>query len=147
MSLSPFFPGAPPLGIYVQPGLLGSHGRRARPGRPLVGQCGRGGGSLCPGLLPRLPRAATKAGGFACAFLGAAVPLRPTAPAQSRRLAAGNAGVSARCGGPWRAAALSAAVASPPLGAAALSEGCGAAVAPASLRPPTGRGGGGGGER
>ena len=58
-------------------------------GRGLVGR-GRvsvagGGGErpLCRGLLPRLPRAGTKAGLFVCAFLGAAVPLRPTAPAQA----------------------------------------------------------------
>ena len=86
---SPSFPGAPPLGIYVQLGLLGSPGRRARPARPSVGQPGGGGGgcqravppgarlgdsagqgagrSLCRGLFPRLLGAGTKAGHLVCA--------------------------------------------------------------------------------
>ena len=87
---SPSFSGAPPLGIYVQPGLPGSPGRRARLGRSLVGQPGGGGGggcqcavppgarsrgpagrgagrSLCRGVSPRLPRGGTKAGLFVCA--------------------------------------------------------------------------------
>ena len=51
-SLSPW---APPLGIHIQPGLPGSRGRRVRPGRPPLGQCGGGRGkerSLCRGLPP-----------------------------------------------------------------------------------------------
>ena len=42
----PFFAGAFPPGILVQPGSFGSPGRRARPGRPPVGQPGGGGGSV-----------------------------------------------------------------------------------------------------
>ena len=67
LSQSPFFPGAPPLGIHVQSALPGSPGRRARLGPPLFGQPrGGGGGSLCRGLFPRLPRAGTKASRFVC---------------------------------------------------------------------------------
>ena len=96
-SLSPFISGAPPLGIH---GLPGGRGRRARSGWPLVGQCGGGGERFSRhSLLPRLPQAGTKADRFVCAFLGAPVPLRPTAPAQSRRPAAGNAGVRGRLTG------------------------------------------------
>ena len=40
---SPFFAGAPPRVICVQSGLLGSPGRRGRPGWPSVGQPGGGG--------------------------------------------------------------------------------------------------------
>ena len=36
--------GAPPRGILVPWGLPGGRGRRARPGRPPMGQCGGGGG-------------------------------------------------------------------------------------------------------
>ena len=43
-SLSPFFSSAPPLGIHVQLGLPGRHGRQAQPSRPPVGQCCGGGG-------------------------------------------------------------------------------------------------------
>ena len=50
---SPFFSGAPPLGIYVQPGLPASPGPRARPGRPSVGQPGRGGGGAASASYPR----------------------------------------------------------------------------------------------
>ena len=86
---SPSFSSAPPRGIYVQPGLAGSLGCRARPGRPSLGQPGGGGGgcqravppgarqggsagwgagrSLCRGLYPRLPRASTKARRFVSA--------------------------------------------------------------------------------
>ena len=100
-----------------------SRGRRAAlgAGRGLVGRrwvslAGGGGVSLCRGLFPRLPRAGTKAGRLVCAFLGATVSLRPTAPAQSRRWAAGNAGVGGRpTGGGWRAAALACGVGPPPL--------------------------------
>ena len=105
-SPSPFFSGAPPLGVHVQPGLPGGRGRQTRPGRPPVGQCGGKGEERSPrhGMLPGLPQAGTKAGCFISAFLGAAVPLRPTAPAVSRRLAAGNAGVSGwSTGGAWGA--------------------------------------------
>ena len=52
-SLSPW---APPLGINVQPGSPGSHGRWVRPGRLPVGHCGGGGGGLfvavCPPAFP-----------------------------------------------------------------------------------------------
>ena len=76
-----------------------------------------GGGERFPryGLLPRLPQAGIEAGRLVCVFLGATVLLRPTAPTQSRRPAAVYAGVSARpTGGVWRAAAFTAAAASPP---------------------------------
>ena len=147
-SLSPFFSGAPPLGIHVRPGLPGGRGRRARPGRPPVGQCGGGGGggrSRRHGLPQGLPQAGNKAGRFVCAFLGAAVPLWPTAPAESRRSAAGIAGVCGRStGGAWRAAALAAALASPPWVQRPHRQGAG----PPSLRPASGRSraGGEGGE-
>ena len=107
-----------PLGIHIQPGLPGSRGRWVRLGRPPAGQCGGGGGgevSLPQSALSRFPRVGTEAGRFVCALLGAAVRPRPTASAQSRRSAEANAGVSGRpTGGAWRAAALAAAVASPP---------------------------------
>ena len=147
-SLSPSFSGAPILGIHVEPGLLGGRGRRSRPGRPPVGQCDGGWergllATVCPPPSP----GDIKAGRFVCAFLGAAVPLRRTTPAQSHQSAAGNAGVCGRStGGAWRVAALAAAVGSPPLGAAAPP---GGGAGQPSLRPSSGRpraGGRGGGE-
>ena len=48
------------------------------------------------GLLPHLPQAGIKAGRLVCVSPGATVLLRPTAPAQSCRPAAGYAGVSGR---------------------------------------------------
>ena len=97
---------------------------------------------------PCLPRAGTEAGRFVFSLLGAAVPPRPMALAQSRRSAAGNAEVSGRpTGGAWRAAALAAAVASPPWVPRASRGGAG----PPPLRPASGRlqagGGGRGGGR
>ena len=74
-------------------------------------------------------------------------PFAPSwAPPSRGRSAAGNVGACGRfTGGAWRAAALAAAAVSPPLGAAASSWGCGAAVSPVGLRPLLGRGGGRGG--
>ena len=72
--------------------------------------------------------------------------MRPPAPAQSRRPAAGYAGVSGQpTGGTWRVAAFAAAVASPPWVQRPLRGGAG----PPSLWPASGRlrAGGGGGRR
>ena len=137
----------PLLPRRTPPGYIRSAGVAGQPWTRWVGLAGVGGGrSLCRGLFPCLPWAGTKAGRFICAFLGAAVPLRPTAPAQGRRSAAGTAGVSGRLtGGAWRAAALPAALASPPWAPQPSRGGAG----PPSLRPAYGRpraGGGGGGE-
>ena len=106
---SPFFSGAPPRGLHVQPGLPGSPRRRARPGRPSMGQPGRGGGGglpvrRTPGGSSRGPRGAgggevslprsvppPSRGGhqggslrlcpaLRAAFLGVAVLLRPSPP-------------------------------------------------------------------
>ena len=54
--------GVPLRGILVPWGLPGGRGRRARPGRPPMGQCGEGGGgegggTPQPGSRPRLPQA------------------------------------------------------------------------------------------
>ena len=78
---------------------------------------GAGGEGRFPryGLLPCLPQSGIKAGRLVCAFSGATVLSRPTAPAQSRRPAVGYAEVSGRpTEGAWRAAAFATAVASPP---------------------------------
>ena len=108
---------APPLGILVQRGCRAAVGAEC-------GLVGRQWVSVAEGwgrevTLPRSaasrpPRMGTEAARFACSLLGAAVLPRPTASAQSRRSAAGNAGVRARpTGGAWRAVAPAAAVASP----------------------------------
>ena len=57
--------GAPPRGILVPWGLPGGHGRRARPGRPPMGQCSGGGGEgggNPPALVraPAFPRPASE---------------------------------------------------------------------------------------
>ena len=129
-----------PWGMLVLWGLPGGRGRRARPGRPPVGQCGGGGGEGGCDLLalvraPAFPRPASEW----------AAPFAPSwAPPFRGRSAAGNVGACGRfTGGAWRAAALAAAAVLPPLGAAASSWGCGAAVSPVGLRPLLGRGGGG----
>ena len=107
-SLSPFSSGAPPWGIHVQAGLQGGRGRRARSGRPPVGQCGGGwgGGLLATVRSPAFPRLAPEwASSFAHSWL-------PPFRCQS---AAGNAGVTGRpTGGAWHAVALAAAVAPTP---------------------------------
>ena len=144
-SLSFFFPGAPPLGIHVQPGLPGSRGRRARPGRCRWVSVAGGGGEVS------LPRSAppSSPGGHQGG------PLRLRIPGCRHSRAACGAGAeppvsSGQCGIEWApdwgrlargCARRGCGV--PPLGAAALWGGCGAAVSPADLRPPTGRGGGG----
>ena len=124
-----FFSGAPPLGIYLQPGLPRSPGRQARSGRSSVGQPGGGGGGLpvrrTPGgslggprgvgggeaTLPRSvspPSPGGHQGGLIrlrptlhAAFLGAAVPLRPVGRpgAPGAELLAG----SGHCGSEWAA--------------------------------------------
>ena len=98
------------------------------------------------GLLPCLPQAGINPGCLVCAFPGASVLLRPTAPARSRWQAAGYAGKSGQpTRGAWRAAAFAAAVASPPWVQRPLWGGGG----PPSLWPAPGRprawGGGEGG--
>ena len=169
---SPFFSGEPPLGIYIQPGLPGSPGRRSWPGRPSVGQPGGGGGAASAPYPRGLARGAWRGegrGGLVAAVCSPAYPGRaprrvassapmlhswvspfrcsrqgaPQALAQSCRQAAGTAGMNGRpIGGTWRAAALAAAVASPPLGAPAPSGGVRGRRLPG--RPPAVRGPGGG---
>ena len=86
-ALSPSLFGAPRQGIHGSPG---GRGRRARSGRPPVGQCGGGGGRfLAMACCPTFPRRASRR---TASSPGATVMLRPTAPAQSRRPAAGYAG-------------------------------------------------------
>ena len=139
VGLPSFVFGLPHLGILVLWGLSGGRGRQVPPGRPPVGQCGGGGtegGSDILALVcaPAFPRPASE-----CAALFAL----SWAPPFRGRLVAGNAGACGRfTGGAWRAAALAAAVVSPPLGAAASPWGCGAAVSPVGLRPLLGPGGG-----
>ena len=134
--------------MHVQPGLSGSLWHRVRPGRPPAGQCGGGGGgvSLPQSAPPRLPWAGTEAGRFVRALLGAAVPLRSTAPGQSRQSAARNAGVSGRSTlGARHTAALAAAAASDHWVPRPSRGGAGPLpLRPASCRPRAGRGGEGG---
>ena len=69
--------GVPPWGILVPWGLPGGRGRRARPGRPPMGQCGGGGGGGDPPALvraPVFPRPALRRGRSVCAVLGATGP-------------------------------------------------------------------------
>ena len=131
--VAPFFPGAPPLGIHVQPGFRAAAGAgRGLVGRRWVSVAGGGERSLRRGLLPRLPQAATQASCFVCAFLDAAVLLRTTAPAQSRPV-------------DWGCLARSCArrgCGVPSLGATAPSGGCGAAVSAAGPGRPRAWGGG-----
>ena len=135
----PCRPGPPPLGIHVQPGLRGSSRRRVRPGRLPVGQCGGGGGvrglfaAVCspafPGRAPR--RAASSARSWV-------PPFRCSPGRRQCRIES--------TGGAWRAAALVAAVASPPWVPRPSQGGAG----PPSLRLASGRpqaGGGGVGGR
>ena len=145
-SLSPW---APPLGIHVQPGLPASHGRRVRPGRPPWVTVARGGGGFS------LPRSAPQPspGGHQGG------PLRLRTPRCRCSVAAHGAGAelpvsSGQCGSEWAvdSGRLARGCARrgcgvPPLGATALSGGCGAAASPAGLRPPTSRRGGGVGGR
>ena len=79
VSLLSVVSGVPLQGILVPWGLPGGRGRRARPGRPPMGQCGGGGGDgggepPHPGSRPRLPRAGLRRGCSVCAVLGAASP-------------------------------------------------------------------------
>ena len=117
IALVPVPLGTPP-GYTRSAGDARHRGRLVRLGRPPAGQWGREGGEVSlpwSTPAPRLRRVGTEEGRFICALLGAAVPPRPTASAQSRWSAAGNAGLSGRpTGVAWRAAALAAAVASPP---------------------------------
>ena len=145
----PVAPGPVPLPLRgTLPGYTRVTGRswaRARSGRPPVGQCG-GGGERFPsyGLPPHLPQVGIKAGRLVCVFPGATMLLRPTAPAQYRRPAAGYVGVSGRpTGGAWRAAAFAAAAASPPGVQRPLRGGAG----PPSLWSAPGRPRAGGGGR
>ena len=87
--------GAPPRGLLVPWGLPGGRGRRARPGRPPMGQCsggGEGGGGNPPALVraPAFPRPAPEG----------AAPFAPSwAPPVRRRSAAGRAGACGRLTG------------------------------------------------
>ena len=115
-------------------GLLGRRGRQARPCRTPVGQCGGGGGReggsdlLALARTPAFPRPASEW----------AAPFAPSwAPPFRCWSVAGNAGACGRFTG-------AAAAVSPPLGAAASSWGCGAAVPPVGLRLLLGQEGGGG---
>ena len=93
-TLSPTLYGAPPL--FIQ-GLLGGHRRRARSGRPSVVQCGGGGrGFLAMTCPPAFPRRASRRAASSAYLRAHTVLLRPTASAESRRPAAGYAGVSGR---------------------------------------------------
>ena len=125
--------------------LGGTCGRRARPGRPPVGQCGGGGGGREGGsdllalvCAPAFPRPASEW----------AAPFAPSwAPPFRGRSVAGNAGACGRfTGGAWRAAALAAAAVSPPPpGCSGLPVGVRGRCL--SGRPPSALGpGGGGGE-
>ena len=115
------------------------------PGARPEGPAGGGGEVSLPRSVPP-PSAGGHQGGslrlypaLHAAFLGVAVPLRPTA-------AADTAGVSGRpTGGTRRAAALAAAVAPHPWVPRPSQGGCGAATSLAALQPSTGRGGGRGG--
>ena len=68
--------GAPPRGILMLWGLLGGRGRRARPGRPPMGQCGgggrEGGGTPLPWFAPPPSPGRPLRGPLVCAILGAA---------------------------------------------------------------------------
>ena len=124
-------------------------------GRRWVSLAGRGGRGLfaavCSPAFPRRAprRAASSDPALHVAFPDAAVPLRPTAPAQSCRSAAGTAGVTGRpTGGAWHAAALATAVASLPWVQQPSRGGAGTSpLWPATSRPRAGGGGewGGGG--
>ena len=165
---SPSFSSAPPRGIYVQPGLAGSLGCRARPGRPSVGQP--------RGLARGAPRGGGRGGLFAVvctpAYPGQAprhvassVPRPPYCIHGCRRSAAAHrvplsAGAelpvgSGHCGGEWAAdwghlarGRASRGCVVPPLGATALLGGVRGRRLPGRLpairRPGGGRGGEGG---
>ena len=132
--------GAPPRGILVPWGLPGGRGRRARPGRPPMGQCGRGGGGGGGGdppavvRTPAFPRPASE---------GAAPFALSWAPPVRRQSAAGRAGACGRfTGGACRGRG-----APPPWVQRPLRGGCRAAVSSACPRPLLGlrgrkRGGG-----
>ena len=145
----PMAPEPVPLPLRrTPPGYTRVAGRSWAPGvvRSAAGGSVRGGGERFPryGLLPRLSQAGIRAGHLVCVFPGATVLLQPTAPAQSRWLAAGVAGVSGRpTGGAWRVAAFAAGAASPPWVQRPLPRGAG----PPSLWSAPSRPGAGGGER
>ena len=108
----PSAPARPPRGIPVPWGWPGGRGRRTRPGRPPVGQCGGGGGReggsdlLALVRAPAFPSPASE---------WAALLALSWAPPFCGRSVAGNAGACGRfTGGAWRAAALAAAAVSPP---------------------------------
>ena len=129
--------GAPPRGILVLWGLPGGRGRRARPGRPPMGQCG-GGGEGGGGNPPALVRAPA----FLRPASEGAAPFAPSwAPLVCRRSAAGRAGACGRfTGGACRGRGAP----SPRL-QRPLRGGCGAAVSSVCLLPLLGlreRGGG-----
>ena len=94
--------GVPPRGILVRWGLLGGRRRQAQPGRPPMGQCGRGGGGgggNPPALVraPAFPRPASEG----------AAPFAPSwAPPVRRRPAAGRAEACGRFTGVLAAAAV-----------------------------------------
>ena len=172
LAQSPFFSGAPPLGIYVQPGLPAAPGAgRGLVGRRRVSLAGGGGGGAASAPYPRgLARGAPRGGGRGGLFAAVCSPAFPgraprrvasSAPRPQccipgcRRSAAahgvplsaragGTAGMSGRLiGGTWHVARLAAAVASPLWVPRPSRGGCGAAASLAGLWLSAGRGGGG----
>ena len=96
VGLSSFVSGAPPWGIPVPWGLPGGRGRRSRPVRPPVGQCGGGGGREGGSdllALVRAPAFPSPASEWAALFAASWAP-----PFRGRSLA-GNAGACGRLAG------------------------------------------------
>ena len=127
----------PLRGILVPWVLPGVRGRRARPGRPPMGQCGRGGG-MRGGEPPALARAPA----FSRPAPEGATPFAPSwAPPVRRRPAVGRAGACERfTGGACRGRGTPSPRVQRPL-----RGGCGAAVSLVCLRPLLGLRGRGGG--
>ena len=126
----------PPQGKLVPSGLPGGRGRRARPGRPPMGQCGGGGGGgeNPPALVraPTFPRPASEG----------AAPFAPSwAPLVRHRSAAGRVGACGR----FTAGACRGRDAPSPRVQQPLRGGFRAAVSSVCLRPLLGLGGRGGG--
>ena len=124
----------PPRGILVPSGLPGGSGRRARPGRPPICQCGGGGGG--GGNPPALVRAPFFS---RPASEGAALFAPSWAPPVRRRPAAGRAGA---CG--WFIGGACRGCGAPsPRVQRPLRGGCGAAISSDCPRPLLGLRGGG----